>query len=968
MPRTPTLPSQASPARVHPLRGVIGGLFALWLLVFGCATPQPPTPPTQPSQPADTAAHITFKQKCVGNPSRIAELERTAKTVRAAYPNYFQAVFINEVSPTCGLVLITEPPPTVGQTSLELALGLSQTAQFTHEMGVDGWVKDLGFIVEHEGPEDLANRLSRAATALYGTSYGFVPIVVSKIAQLPSTTDISFDIGPATVNELLERERYQVGSELVSLSTLMDRQQTGFTRGDETAIFVFRNHTDMCKHQVDLRRFAVETDLVLGVAHTDKTTTIVGRRRRVPQSVLPPLRVETLLALAASDTKVVGQSYERTALPAGLFNGSNQSWAPIYLSPNVIDTEFGGVLNIADQLLKSWSMQGQVQYHPFTYPKPAGWPFQKPVMDYFAQSAELTFNWNTDGASFLLYDGGQYAVLGVARTGALPVLYDPGTDSAAVKPYQETAYDFFAATNDPTLARVVQYTISNQAFYLGHARATCTTLPSIAPLGDSLVQPTRAALIGLRDGTIGVAALAKSVLTHDGVITEPQLRSAGIPEDQHQLAVEQSTQPHLDQVRAVLRGASDDDLAQLAVVLSDRSQLTQPPSKRIQALQRKLTPQLMQFVVRHAVDISAARQAYQTVLPPQNPILHTPRVVYSSHATNVALSGGHNIGPSPTRYILADTNVQPGKVNTSKDNHFEIRVNPADIGKVDFILRALSGQSTRSSARTIESRLASVTPSARKITRSKTTPDIDRQQLVLGNNKPTSLAQVPGWVEEATPPSPSKKVLDALNHASAGGKQALHVDRQDDAYRVYMKGAGGKIAAYRTGSNHAILQGLETITGTKPQSLAVVFGPAYTARDVSALRQSLESTNQANVTVRSLSVEAYRGNTVANAKLGTISETSVHLGRYELEATVEFEGNGGSHMNLRMTIRSRQKITDPDKLIGRLLPRTDKKMEAFIDTVESAAADEKITLNVGMLYGSTTELDWTNGFDGRGRL
>lgn len=943
-------------------------LVLLLLLVFGCVTAptsptaQTPAPPT--AEPQSTAAAnttFTFRKKPCA-----PDLEQAAKTVRSAYPNYFQGVFIEEVSPTCALVLITEPPPTVAQSPLERALGSKQTKQFTHTMGVDGWVKDFGFVVEHEGPEDFANRLSRVATTLFGTSYGFVPMVVSKIGQTPlATTDISFEVGPATLSALLDRERYKAGS--ASLSDLLNRQQAGFARGTETAIFILPARTDMCKHQIDLRKFAVETDLVLGVAQTNDATALIGRQRRVAQSILPPLRVETLLALAASNTKIVGQSYERTALPAGLFGGTNQSWAPIHLSPNVIDNEFGGVLNVADQLLKSWSMRGQVQYHPFTYATPSSWPFEQPVLSYFTNSSALTFNWNTDGVSFALSTGGAYDVLGVARTGALPVLYDPGTKSAAVKPYQEQAYDYFATINDPTLARVVQYTIANQALALGKAQATCTKLPSIASLGSSLVRPAQAALIGLRDGTIGVEALAKSALLHEAAFIVPQMRDAGIPEGQAQQVVEQSTQPHLDEVRDVLKGVSDDELAQLAVVLSDRTSLTKAPSKRIQGLQAKLTPQLIQFVVRHAVDITALHQAYQTTLAPQNPYLHTPRIVHSSHATNIALGGGHNISPTPTRLIVADPEVRPGKIRAD-ENDLVVRVNPADVGKVDYILRDLSGLS--GSTKTMEARLASATPKARNITHSKAAPGNPHRQLVMGNNASTSLAAVAGWSEVPTP-SLSKSMMDALDSASKGGKQrAVLIDREAGSYRAYMKGPDGKISAFASGSNHAILQGLEAAAGKNRGSLAVVFGPAYTARDVSSLRQSLELSNQANVTVRSLAIQQYRGNPVANAKLGEVSDTGMHLGRYELETTVHFEGNGNTPLYFNMTIRSSRPIDNATKLLNRLLPKshTEQMIEAFLDGAEASAKAEDITLNVGMLYGHTSELDRARGSNGRATL
>ena len=64
---------------------------------------------------------------------------------------------------------------------------------------------------------------------------------------------------------------------------------------------------------------------------------------------------------------------EITFLLAKLPGGKD--YAPILLSDELWHTEYGNILNVTDQMLKSWSENGDVEYHTFTYPKPLDWAF-----------------------------------------------------------------------------------------------------------------------------------------------------------------------------------------------------------------------------------------------------------------------------------------------------------------------------------------------------------------------------------------------------------------------------------------------------------------------------------------------------------------------------------------------------------------------------------------------------------------
>jgi hypothetical protein len=120
--------------------------------------------------------------------------------------------------------------------------------------------------------------------------------------------------------------------------------------------------------------------------------------------------------------------------------------------------------------------------------------------------------------------------------------------------------------------------------------------------------------------------------------------------------------------------------------------------------------------------------------------------------------------------------------------------------------------------------------------------------------------------------------------------------------------------------------------------------------------------------MRSLSIEQYRGNRVASAKLGDVVETGMRLGQYEFKTSVHFVANGNSPMYFELTVRSPNDLENALNVINGLLPRSPSSIETFVEGVEAAAKAEGITLNVGMLRGHTSKLDRSKGSNGRASL
>jgi hypothetical protein len=152
---------------------------------------------------------------------------------------------------------------------------------------------------------------------------------------------------------------------------------------------------------------------------------------------------------------------------AGKISGG-QDWAPIYLSDDLLNTEYGSLLNITDQMLKGWSQHGEVTYHNFMYSKPTNYPFEHSVVKEI-KTQSLTFNWNTKGAAYVAKYN-EFDVVSLNRTGSLPVTYIPEGIEHSKIPFkkvrvcEEKFYDFFSSLKDPNLIRVVQYAAIYQMF------------------------------------------------------------------------------------------------------------------------------------------------------------------------------------------------------------------------------------------------------------------------------------------------------------------------------------------------------------------------------------------------------------------------------------------------------------------------------------------------------------------------
>ncbi len=397
-----------------------------------------------------------------------------------------------------GVLIITEP--NLSRAKLDGALHEIFGANISTEaqrwmIGFDGWLGDMVVTLPAEvspkttdplADEVFRDRLSMLAEDLWGTSFGlYVEDAVSPWKDVALAAAPRLDVNPAELESwLLDSDlswRDPAGGQSRSFADLANEGGVGtyVSSSGELALFVIDGASvqagGLRGRHADFRRFAILADAVIGGVWNDSNgyLALVGRARQAPPTVVPPLRFETLQLLAAQQFDMLSQSYERTLpmagkLLSGLYEGKD--WAPIYLSYDLIDSEYGALLNITDQMLKSWSSAGEIQYVFFDYPlrpMPGRFAFNdRSIMSILTEKTggtSVLFNWNTAGAAAIVSENG-WSALSPTQSSSLPITYGseltPGSGMQMgdlTKEYEDQAYAFFSGLGDPNLARVVSY-------------------------------------------------------------------------------------------------------------------------------------------------------------------------------------------------------------------------------------------------------------------------------------------------------------------------------------------------------------------------------------------------------------------------------------------------------------------------------------------------------------------------------
>lgn len=401
-------------------------------------------------------------------------------------PYNIQIECIRNYDDNSKVIIISEPSDFVSEEELKTFFKPynSYVKTYKRKIGFDGWMKD--FVVAFN---DLDNKhynsfIKGLSNLLYKTDYKASIVDISTMIE--HTPYLDYDLNyNITTEELKEwfidneeaiRPLEDKTNNITSLALVLDNElkdgmqlYTSVTPGFVIWTIDKSQRPDELNYRINARKFALDSDLILGAISKDNNVAIIARERCIPTTQLPPMRSETLCLLSYTTDNELSQSYERNNLFAGKQTGPDggKDYAPILLSDALWHTEYGNILNVTDQMLKSWSENGMIDYIDFNYPKPIFWGFDKGAM-YDLGVSQLTYNWNTEGVGYIVEDS-DYSVYALNRTGSLPVSYIPGdaTQTAEQDPvYQaeQNAYNFFSSLSNPELVKVVQYAAMYQIF------------------------------------------------------------------------------------------------------------------------------------------------------------------------------------------------------------------------------------------------------------------------------------------------------------------------------------------------------------------------------------------------------------------------------------------------------------------------------------------------------------------------
>lgn len=417
---------------------------------------------------------------------RASSSEEIWRQFRDNHPFGFQTVGLGHTGDE-SVFIVTEPSESVKFAELQDLFGRYEgvVERKRYPFGYDGWLGDAVGTVRFRDADQEREFTIQLFKILYGTDYkGYctdLDMMVSHTYFAPYKYKLNYSVTPSELEQWLISAKLQFGilapdGGMSSTKTIPDWLGTSVNAAggllySSTPGFVVwlvnpSMATDIPAFRENARKFALDTDLIIGAfGKKGENVAIVARERQIPVDILPPLRPETIALMATTDNEHLGQSYERFHVFAAKLS-TKEDVAPIYLSDELWHTEYGNLLNLTDQMLKSWSENGNIDYKEFPHPKPFDWAFDRGVLLDLGTD-RLTYNWNTAGAGFVV-EGERYDIYAVNRTGSLPVSFIPGgmegKVSDSVYEAEEMAYDFFSNLNSPELARVVQYATLYQIF------------------------------------------------------------------------------------------------------------------------------------------------------------------------------------------------------------------------------------------------------------------------------------------------------------------------------------------------------------------------------------------------------------------------------------------------------------------------------------------------------------------------
>lgn len=641
------------------------------------------------------------------------------KRFRAAQPFQTQVIALSQAKRNQPRTLIiSEPSPQVTLARLMELLGSNAAGCEMRDWFVmsGGAVRDVVCTVKNTDRDDWPERLAQIQLEVLGSTEG-APIVTFPVParnMIAHSLDLRYsahDLYSWLTNGNKNFRSNPIAPN-VSLKDVLDGGVRGvfWSQDRSLVIWAIDRGKSIDSTSSDIRRFSVGGDLILGAVANKTAVVIVARARLEPLAHLPPLRSETVLLLAGSAEHELAQSYERNDLIAGKSTDGIDR-APILLSPQLVDTEFGTLLNVADQLLKGWSMAGTIQYANFHYPTPKSYPFGKvPVLSVHPGRSQFLYNWNTDGAAYRQTIEGLDVIV-PQRTGALSVIYGDLRDRP--RNLEDVAYEYFAKSGDTTLVRVAQYTLLFQIFRQLDISATAPQVsPRFKQFTTSVDEATRRQfkylLSEITDADLKAAIEAYWTEFFRGVpdstLTERGVRRSELIDRRTASAI--AIAQFLRQAQQSSRGKVSGALADFAALMRLRSEPSQSDRQRARAaeqtLLRHIPAEKLNLILDNdavllrrsgLIQVAMSRLGSWNTLSASNESRtgwnHTASVVESrGKGEQSATVGGHNLDAPMTRFSQ-DAGLAKGTVEVTRgsDGGWIVSHNPADGDRLRTITR-----------------------------------------------------------------------------------------------------------------------------------------------------------------------------------------------------------------------------------------------------------------------------------------
>ncbi len=398
-------------------------------------------------------------------------MEQTWQEFRAIHPFGMQTVALKHYGDTCVFV-ISEPPGWVKETDLRLLFEKYRGVLTTKSQpyGIDGMLTDAVGCAKLDRAR-FAQLKKKLFALLYGTAYKAFFTNLDHPAEHVYFSDVPLDYSFSDKDILVHefsvkysnRSVQEVGILALLGLPMVNTNDIFYSKKRGMIAWVIGDKTDCHKDRsfrINARRFALDTDLICGMFRGKDRIVILAREREVPVSVLPPLRSETIISLAAANQEpsLVFDSSGTTVIDDTLFV------APIVMNEALNDTELGNLMYLTDMMLKSWSDNGRVTDHALHYPQPGTYPFPLGVSDVMGDAVQMLWDTSTIVPKYML------PFLGIVpHTGSLSPVYRTDCDSLTMEKaaVDDTAYDYFTRLNCPELVRAKMY-MCLSVFFHGH--------------------------------------------------------------------------------------------------------------------------------------------------------------------------------------------------------------------------------------------------------------------------------------------------------------------------------------------------------------------------------------------------------------------------------------------------------------------------------------------------------------------